>query len=341
MNLVQTITERRSVRKFKAEPVQVEWMNALLQQAASLWTSETPSHWRCLYYDSMEARERLAESMIAKVTGSQWGKLIPSKVTGMLTKTVLNTPALLVFIAEDAANERQRDENYAAVCSIMHNLQLVGWQHGLGMLWYTEPFMSNPSLFNEIGLKSGERFAGILNIGYFDKSPKARKRTPAEQNWTELAATAKPTQAAKGHYVASKDVLEALNIAVWAPNDGMREPWRFIYVTDHEAVARLHPSPVNASPSFLVVAAKKEADPHKQEEDYAAICCLIQNFQLVAADKGWSARRTIPEWIYERQLPIPLPIDPQERIVAVLEIGTSAQASRTAAASSTVNVLRL
>ncbi|WP_040717450.1 nitroreductase family protein [Paenibacillus daejeonensis] len=333
--------ERRSVRKYKGEPVQVELMNSLLQQAASLWTSEMSSHWRCLYYDSMEARVRLAESMIAKVTGSQWGKLIPSKVTGLLTKTVLNTPALLVFIAEDAANERQRDENYAAVCSIMQNLQLLGWQHGLGMLWYTEPFMSNPSFFNEIGLKSGERLVGVLNIGYFDKSPKARKRTPAEQNWTELAATAKPTQAAKGQYVASKDVLEALNIAVWAPNDGMREPWHFIYVTDHEAVARLTPSPVNGSPSFLIVAAKKEADPHKQQEDYAAVCCLVQNFQLVAADKGWSARRSIPEWIYEHQLPISLPLDPQERIVAVLEIGTATQTPYSPATSPTFNIARL
>ncbi|MFS0725202.1 nitroreductase family protein [Paenibacillus sp. 1P07SE] len=339
MNVAKTIVERRSVRKFKAEPVPFELLNSLLQQASSLWQSDELTHWRCIYYDSEASRLRLAESMFAKVTDSQFGKLIPSSITGFLTKSILNTPVQLVFIAEAAATQRQRDEHYAAVCSVMQNLQLLGWENGLGMLWYTDPMLSNPSFFNEIGLKDGEKFAGVLNIGYVVKSPRARKRTPAEQYWTQYPTDTKPH--AEGQYVSSKDILEALNIAVWAPNDGLREPWRFIYVTDHEAVAKLQPSHANTSPSFLVVLAKKEADPHKQEEDYAAVCCLIQNFQLLASDKGWYVHRTIPEWIYEHQLPIPLEIDPHERIVAVLEVGAVAQRSCSTCTSSTVNMIRL
>ncbi|WP_339209605.1 nitroreductase family protein [Paenibacillus sp. FSL K6-3182] len=176
--------------------------------------------WRCIYYDSMESRLRLAESMFAKVIDSRLGKLIPSKLTGFLTKSILNTPVHLVFIAASSENHRQRDNNYAAVCSIMQNLQLVGWENGLGMLWYTDPLLNNPSFFNEIGLKAGEKFAGILNIGYFDRSPKARKRTPAEMNWTEFTTDTKPHLTNEDRYVSSQDILETLNIAVWAPNDG-------------------------------------------------------------------------------------------------------------------------
>lgn len=341
MNYAKTIIERRTIRKFKAEPVPFELMNALLKQASSLWKSEEPPYWRCIYYDSMESRLRLAESMFAKVTDSPLGKFIPSKLTGFLTKSILNTPAHLVFIAASAANQRQRDENYAAVCSIMQNFQLLGWENGLGMLWYTDPLLNNPSFFNEIGLKAGEKFVGILNIGYLDRSPKARKRTPAEQNWTEFTTDTKPHHNnTEDHYVSSQDILETLNIAVWAPNDGLREPWRFIYVTGDEAVAKLEPSHGNTSPSFLIALAKREADTHKQEEDYAAVCCLIQNFQLLARYRGWHVRRTIPEWIYDRQLPIPLKIDPQERIVAVLEVGTVEQVSHTSSTPPALNFIR-
>ncbi|WP_135551873.1 nitroreductase family protein [Paenibacillus cymbidii] len=341
MNFAKTIAERRTIRKFKDETVPFELLNTLLKQASSLWKSEEQSHWRCVYYESAASRLRLAESMFAKVTGSQLGKFIPSKLTDFLTKSVLSTPVHLVFIAESAANRRQCDENYAAVCSIMQNLQLLGWENGLGMLWYTDPMLNYPSFFNEIGLKVGEKFAGILNIGYFDRSPKARKRTPAEQNWTEFMTDTKPRINTNDHYVSSPDILEIVNIAVWAPNDGLREPWRFIYVTDPESVAKLQPSPANTSPSFLIVVAKKEADPHKQEEDYAAVCCLIQNFQLLASCKGWYVRRTIPEWVYERRLPIPLNLDPQERTLAVLEVGTAEQIPSSSSTPSTLNVIRL
>lgn len=341
MNVAKTIIERRTIRKFKAEPVPFDLLNSLLEQAAGLWKSEEPSHWRCLYYDSTPSRLRLAESMFAKITDSQIGKFIPSKFTGFLTKFVLNTPAYLVFIAASAATPRQRDEHYAAVCSIMQNLQLLGWENGLGMLWYTDPLLSNPSLFKEIGLKEGEKFAGILHVGYFDRSPKARKRTPPEQNWTEFTTDANSHLNPDALYVSTQDILETLNLAVWAPNDGLREPWRFIYVTGHESVAKLQPSHMNPSPSFLIVLAKKEADPHKQEEDYAAVCCLIQNFQLLANYKGWYVRRTVPEWIYEQRLPIPLKIDPKERIVAVLEIGAAEQISCSSCISSTIDVIRL
>jgi len=341
VNVAKTIAERRTIRKFKDEPVPFELLNTLLKEASSLWKSEEQAHWRCVYYDSAASRLRLAESMFAKVTGSPLGKMIPSKLTEFLTKSVLSTPAHLVFIAESAASRRQRDENYAAVCSIMQNLQLLGWENGLGMLWYTDPMLINPSFFNEIGLKVGEKFAGILNIGYFDRPPKARKRTPAKQNWTEFITDAKPRLNTKDRYVSSPDILEILTLSVWAPNDGLREPWRFIHVSDPESVSKLQPSPVNTSPSFLIVVAKKEADPHKQEEDYAAVCCLIQNFQLLASCKGLYVRRTIPEWIYEQRLPIPLQIDPQERTVAVLEVGPAEQISSSSFIPSTVNVIRL
>lgn len=315
----KTIKERRTIRKFNASPVPQELILSLLDEAASLYEAEGSSSWRCIYYDTLESRQRLANSMIAKINDSSLGKLIPGKMTELLTKQAVNIPAHLVFIAEAADTPRQRDQNYAAVCSIMQNLQLLGWEHELGMLWYTDPMLTNPSFLDEIGLQAGERFAGILHIGYFDKTPKARKRTPAERNWTVMSGG--DTLPSHQSQVSPQAILELLNEAVWAPNDGLREPWRFIYIAGGEAVDKLWNPAGDASSSFLLMVAKEESDSHKQEEDYAAVCCLIQNFQLLARAKPWQVHRLLPEWIYDQKRCEPLGIRPKETIVAVLELG--------------------
>ncbi|MEK3834531.1 MULTISPECIES: nitroreductase family protein [unclassified Paenibacillus] len=316
-----TVRERRTIRRFSAAPVEQERIISLIKEAAGLYESEDTPHWRCLYFGTPESREELAESMMAKVTGGRLGKLLPARMTDLLRRQITGTPAHVIFIAESAGTERERDENYAAVCSIMQTVQLLGWEQGLGMLWYTDPLILSESFYKLIGWREGERFAGILEIGSFDKAPRGRKRTPAERKWTIIGEDSRQLEDAAPF--SAYNVLRLLNEAVWAPNDGMREPWRFIYVTGDktEASGKLQFSEEALSPPFLLVVAREETDAHKQDEDYAAVCSLIQNFQLLARSEGWQLRRRIPEWVYDRKQCESFGLRPLERIVAVLEAG--------------------
>ncbi|CAM3500274.1 MULTISPECIES: nitroreductase family protein [Paenibacillus] len=322
MNYSQTIRERRTIRRFNPTPVDPDIIVSLLTDAAKLYETEGTPRWRCLYAGTAESRQRLVESMIAKMKESKFGKLIPAKMINYFIKQITDIPSHLIFIAESASDQRQRDENYAAVCSIMENFLLLGWERGLGALWDTDPMLQSESFLAEIGLQEGERFAGILHVGYFDKVPRARRRTPAEQKWTLIVGDGQPSEVQSNNArISEQSILEVLNDAVWAPNDGLREPWRFIYVTGSGAAGKLPVLQGNPSPALLLVVAKEEADSHKQEEDYAAVCCLIQNFQLLAKSKPWYARRTVPEWIYNQDHCKLFGIRPLERIVAVLELG--------------------
>lgn len=356
MNWSKTIRERRSVRRYSSRPIAQEIIDSLLNEAARLYRDEGEgaSHWRSICYRTPEARHKLADSMIAKLKGSTLGKLLPGKMIDLIKKQATDTPAHLVFIAESGSTQLQSDENYAAACSIMQNVQLLGWELGIGMLWYTDQILSSAAFEREIGLREGERFAGILSMGYYEKVPRARKRTPAEQKWTaldgDISGHAGHLQISSEHgsahqafarTVSPQSVLALLNDAVWAPNDGLREPWRFIYVAGGEAADRLRTLNGDAAAAFLLVMAKEESDPHKREEDYAAVCCLVQNFQLLAASEPWTVRRTVPEWIYDPAQCEPFGVRPQERIVAVLALGGDGRDSRstpTTAASPPVNV---
>lgn len=335
-----TIRERRTIRRFKSMPVAQEQIISLLNEAAGLYETEGTPSWRCIYYNSLESRQRLAGSMLAKIKESRFGKFIPDKMTDFYSKQATEIPAHLVFITESANTRQQSDENYSAVCSIMQNFQLLGWEQGLGMLWYTDPLIMSETFFKEIGLQNGERFAGILSIGYFDKVPRARKRTPAEQKWTMIGGDDHPHPHTNADILpySPQTILGMLNEAVYAPNDGMREPWRFVYVTGGEEAGKLRSLQGSSSTAFLLIVAKEEGDLHKQDEDYAAVCSLIQNFQLLARTNLWHVYRTIPEWTYSREKCTPFGIRPQERIAAVLEFGADIRRSSSASTPPTVNV---
>ncbi|GAA0391548.1 nitroreductase family protein [Paenibacillus motobuensis] len=322
MNFSQTIKERRTIRRFNTTPVAPELVVSLMNDAVSLYEAEGTPRWRCLIAGTPESRHRLVDSMMAKMKESRFGKLIPAKMIDFFVKRITDIPAHLIFIAEFDSDQRQSDENYAAACSVMQNFQLLGWDRGLGALWDTDPIFHSEAFLAEIGLQAGERFAGILHVGYFDKAPRARRRTPAEQKWTAFGGGGKANGLQSDHMrISAQSILDVLNDAVWAPNDGLREPWRFIYVTGNEAAAKLSDASGNASLAFLLVVAKQEADLHKQEEDYAAVCCLIQNVQLVAKSRPWYSRRSIPDWIYDQDQCKPFGIQSGERIVALLEFG--------------------
>lgn len=122
--------------------------------------------------------------------------------------------------------------------------------------------------------------------------------------------------------VSQELILELLNHAVWAPNDGLREPWRFIFADNRNG--KLMQGLQENAPAYLLVLVKEEADHHKREEDFAAVCCLIQNFRLLAHEQGLGVRSTLHDWMYDRSRAETFGVLVNERIAAVLELGYGA-----------------
>ncbi len=105
-------------------------------------------------------------------------------------------------------------------------------------------------------------------------------------------------------------VLEALDAARCAPNHYRTRPWRFsllgartiarvielstelVRAKDGELAAEHKRARWDAIPGWLVVTCQRSDDARREREDYAACCCVIQNFALAlwAAGVGskWS-----------------------------------------------------
>jgi nitroreductase len=186
MSLEQLIRERRSIRKFNDKPVSQDLIIKLLHKAEQLCSYDGEARWRYVYAGTIEERERLADYVVGRFQENKIVKLVLGKLTESIHKRTAEVPANLIVFANTDSDPIIHDQNFGTVCRIMQNFQLLGWEERLGMVWITEPMMQNEAFFKGIGLQEDERFVGILQIGYFDKAPKGRTRTPAERNWTEL-----------------------------------------------------------------------------------------------------------------------------------------------------------
>lgn len=99
-------------------------------------------------------------------------------------------------------------------------------------------------------------------------------------------------------------VLDGIELARWAPNHHLTEPWRFYLLSDSikEEIVELNARMVTEAageeagrakrerwrhiPGWLVVTCVRSNDELRQKEDFAACCCAVHNLALYLWSRG-------------------------------------------------------
>jgi nitroreductase len=110
--------------------------------------------------------------------------------------------------------------------------------------------------------------------------------------------------------VPNSVVREAIDVARWAPNHRLTQPWRFYLVgpatrraiTDlavelevakkGERAGPVRRARLDAVPGFLVLTTRRSDDPLLDREDYGACCCAAQNLMLYLWQRGIGTKWT-------------------------------------------------
>lgn len=118
---------------------------------------------------------------------------------------------------------------------------------------------------------------------------------------------------------AQQSIIDAINIARWAPNHHLTQPWHFYLLNSQmvDQVIELNASLVSAKkgkkygdakrerwksiPGWLVVTCDKSDNALRQQEDYAACCCSIYGLTLVLWQKGIGTKWTSGDVIRDRR----------------------------------------
>ena len=156
----------------------------------------------------------------------------------------------------------------------------------------------------------------------------------------------------KSDPVPAESVLKIFEAAVWAPNHGRTEPWRFtilgeqtkLKVAEQYRELALKKMPVDASddhkkkagdaafrkmiekPTIAAVSCIQDGDEIRRREDYAATCCAMQNVQLAAWEEGIGMQWSTGQITREHSTYAMLDIDPAgEYIIGFFYLGYPAK----------------
>ena len=140
--------------------------------------------------------------------------------------------------------------------------------------------------------------------------------------------------------VGTEILLEAIEIARWAPNHRLTEPWRFYVIGDEtaEAIARfasdfelaakgeraaqLRYDRLSAIPGNFILTSRRSDDEIIDLENYAACCCAAQNLMLYLWPHGIAVKWTTGAFTQTREFFELLGIDPDaERLVGFFWYG--------------------
>ena len=168
MDVYQAISDRRSIRKYKDQPVEPEKITRVLDAARLAPSWKNMQCWRFLVLNQAAGREALLAA---------FGDDNPGK------KALAQAPVLIVVCADPAQSEVSHDMEYyiADAAAAFQNLCLAAHEIGLGTCWMG--MYDEAAVKERLGIPAGIRVIGVTPLGYPDQEPRQRPR----KDLTEIA----------------------------------------------------------------------------------------------------------------------------------------------------------
>lgn len=183
MEVMEAIKTRRSIVRFRPEPVPADKLLSILE--AGIWA---PNHhltepWRFVVVGP-ETQSALAERY-----GELRAMKVPEEAAARRERVRQDNvakfnglPNVVAVIVNQEGDEQRQREDYAAVCCAMQNIQLAGWAQGVGMKWSTSILTRDPVAFELLGVEPEiELVAGFLYVGYPDDVPVRDRKQSVEE----------------------------------------------------------------------------------------------------------------------------------------------------------------
>jgi nitroreductase len=151
----------------------------------------------------------------------------------------------------------------------------------------------------------------------------------------ETAIRTRRTHKAYGAEPVDRATLaELLDLARWAPNHHLTNPWRF-RVLGPKALERLKAAAgpeaagkLERAPTLVAVSALQTGDPVNDEEDLCAAACAAYIVLLAAHGRGLASYWRTPEVLRTSAGRAALGVGDDERLIALLHLGPPRQEQR-------------
>jgi nitroreductase len=183
VNTLDAIAARRSIRKFKSDPLPGETLQAILTAATQAPSGKNRQPWRFVVVKGDKRaemvcvmREGIAK---AKAQGENPGSSVWSANVmeqAPVTVFVFNPRGTHPWLAHSVDQMFNDVVDIQSIGAAIQNMLLAAQDLGVGSLWICDVFYAYEELCTWLGEK-GQMIAAV-SLGYADESPEARSRKP-------------------------------------------------------------------------------------------------------------------------------------------------------------------
>ena len=186
MNTLDAIAGRRSIRRFKDQPIPDEALQAILTAATQAPSSKNRQPWRFVVVKSDKRAEmvRVMREGIAKEKargedpGSSEGSADIME-QAPVTIFIFDPGSMPPWLTRSIGQMFTDVVNIQSIGAAIQNMLLAAQDLGIGSLWICDVFYAYEDLRNWLG-EEGQMIAAV-SLGYADESPGARPRKPVSE----------------------------------------------------------------------------------------------------------------------------------------------------------------
>ncbi|MUV38367.1 putative NAD(P)H nitroreductase YfhC [Lentibacillus sp. JNUCC-1] len=173
--LVQVIRERRAVKKgYNDQEVKEAVVRELLEDAIWAPTHKMRQPWRFVFVGADQLPD------FAKKVAATY----PEERQANREMVLREPSAILVVLMDEADSQKQWEENFGAVASMIQNFWLLAWEKELGAVWKTNSHIYDEAVKQIVGAGPNEKIAGFVHLGYFDTPPAKKERMSLDEKFT-------------------------------------------------------------------------------------------------------------------------------------------------------------
>ena len=164
--VVENIMARRSIRKYKAEPVDREILKQIMECGVNAPNGQNKQSWEVRVVDNPELLSEMSKAMGEAHPGNDFAK------------ECFRGAPVMVFISRDLSYDFS-----AYDCGLMaENIMLSAWSLGVGSICLGSPvrFLTDNEIckpyLEKLNFSDGYELALCVGLGYADETPEAKPR---------------------------------------------------------------------------------------------------------------------------------------------------------------------
>ncbi len=190
--VMDVISNRRSIRKYKNKSVDESDILDIIRAASLAPSAKNRQPWKFIVYTD-KAKEKLLSAMEEGLNREKYGNaVLPDSKFGLpdafhTLDVMRQAPVIIAVLNTNGRTPYEpigTDKRISEICdslsigAAIENMILEAEKKGLGSLWIANTCFAYPELVKEIGTEY--QLASAVAIGYADESPAARPRKSIE-----------------------------------------------------------------------------------------------------------------------------------------------------------------